>query len=318
MDTLPGVPVQTRLAAPAWTLPEQLGLGEELEYVRESLAEWAESCDPEIQPMVARQLAARAKYYRPVTVFACHRAMTGSSPPPDVVRSAAAIEILHNVSLIIDDILDRSRYRRGELSLHCRFGSLPALMTAGYMASGAFALADDDPLSVRLLAELLQRLGAAECVQWRLRRQPLGVEDWRRIAGEDTGTMFEICARLGTRDDRLRRFGLLLGTLYHGCDDVADVRGTAALGGGSEADILDGILTLPAAIAIRDPATAILFRRSGPRVADTLAARLFASVPQAEEVLDRIAGETAAEAEAAPSPEALLELIDYTRGLSRT
>ena len=40
--------------------------------------------------------------------------------------------------------------------------------------------------------------------------------------------------------------------LYHGCDDVADVRGTTALGGGSEKDIIDGILTLPAAIAIRD------------------------------------------------------------------
>ena len=63
--------------------------------------------------------------------------------------------------------------------------------------------------------------------------------------------MFEICARLGTRDDRLRRYGLLLGTLYHGCDDVADVRGTTALGGGSEKDIVDGILTLPAAVAMR-------------------------------------------------------------------
>lgn len=309
---------QTKFAAPAWTLPEQLGLDEELGYVHESLAEWAESCDPEIQPMVTRQLAARAKYYRPVTVFACHRAMTGESPPPDIVRSAAAIEILHNVSLIIDDILDRSRYRRGELSLHCRFGTLPALMTAGYMASGAFVLVDDDPLSIRLLAELLQRLGAAECVQWRLRRQPLGVEDWRQIAGEDTGTMFEVCARLGTRDDRLRRFGLLLGILYHGCDDVADVRGTAALGGGSEEDILDGILTLPAAIAIRDPATAVLFRRSGPRVADTLAERLVESVPKAEEVLDRLAREAAAAAETAPSPEALVKLIEYTRGLSTT
>ena len=45
------------------------------------------------------------------------------------------------------------------------------------------------------------------------------------------------------------KYGLLLGMLYHGCDDVADVRGTTALGGGSEKDIVDGILTLPAAIA---------------------------------------------------------------------
>jgi geranylgeranyl pyrophosphate synthase len=314
--TWSSVPTEAGSTAQVWRLPEQLGLTAELERVRQFLAEWTAVCDPEVRPMVRRQLAARAKYYRPVTVFACHRAVTGGPPPTEVVRSAAAVEIVHNVSLIIDDILDRSRYRRGELSLHCRFGSLPALMTAGYMTSGASAVVAEDPLSVRLLAELMQRLGAAECLQWRLRRQPLGVEDWRRIAGEDTGTMFEVCAHLGTRDDRLRRFGLLLGILYHGCDDVADVRGTAALGGGSEKDIVDGILTLPAAIAIRDPATAVLFRRGGAEVADALAERMLESVPEAEEVLDRIGREAEAEAVGVPRPESLLQLIDYTRALS--
>lgn len=83
--------------------------------------------------------------------------------------------------------------------------------------------------------------------------QPLGIEDWRQIASEDTGSMFEICACLGGGDERLRRFGQLLGLLYHGCDDVADVKGLEALGGGGDDDICDGILTLPASIAIRDP-----------------------------------------------------------------
>jgi geranylgeranyl pyrophosphate synthase len=305
-------------AEPAWTLPDLLGLSEEVRRVRELLADWVETCSPEVHSMVRRQFAARAKYYRPVTVFACHRAIGGDVAPPEVVRSAAAIEILHNVSLIIDDILDRSRYRRGELSLHCRFGSLPALMTAGYMTSGASAIVADDPKCVRLLAELMQRLGAAECLQWRLRRHPLGVEDWRRIAGEDTGTMFEIAARLGTRDDRLRKFGLLLGILYHGCDDVADVRGSVALGGGSEKDVVDGILTLPAALAIRSPEIAILFRRGDREAFNVLFERQMLCLPEAEEVLDRIAGEARAEALAVcSSPEPLLRLIAYTRSLSK-
>ena len=68
------------------------------------------------------------------------------------------------------------------------------------------------------------------------------------IAGEDTGSMFQICARLGTRDNRLQKFGKLLGMLYHGCDDVADVRETTALGGGSAKDIEDAIVTLPVAL----------------------------------------------------------------------
>ena len=235
-----------------------------------------------------------------------------------MLTAAAALELLHNVSLIIDDILDRSRYRRGKLSLHCRFGFLPALMTSGYITSATSRLVATDPYSVHLLAELMQRLGVAECLQWRLRRHALGTEDWRMIAGEDTGSMFEICARLGTRDNRLLKFGRLLGILYHGCDDVADVRGTTALGGGSAKDIEDAILTLPVAVAVRDPETALLFRNASPENRAALTAKLVEALPEAEDYLDGVAAEAATEALMnARGPERLLALIRDTRLLSR-
>jgi geranylgeranyl pyrophosphate synthase len=285
--------------------------------LRGLLDQWIAGCDDEVRVMVERQLSGRAKHFRPVTLFACYDATTSRPLTPRVLRSAAAVEIVHNVSLIIDDILDRSRFRRGSLSLHCRFGFLPALMTAGYMSHSATALVADDPYAVRLVSELMQRLGSAECFQWRTRRQPMGVEDWRAVAGADTGTMFEICARLGTRDDRLARYGLLLGTLYHGCDDVADVRGTVALGGGSEKDIIDGILTLPAAIATRNPQTAALFRTAGPANADEIADRLRESLAEAESYLDRLAEEAETEARRhARRWSGLVDLITHTRALS--
>jgi len=301
----------------AWALPRLLGLSEEIERLRGTLAEWESGCDPEVAPIVRHQLSGRAKYFRPVTIFACHRAVNHEPAGDDLIRSAAALEITHNVALIIDDILDRSRFRRQKLSLHCRFGFLPALMTAGYMTSGASAMVADDAFSVARLAELMQRLGVAECLQWRLRRRPLGVEDWRTIAGEDTGSMFEVCACLGTRDDGLRRFGGLLGTLYHGCDDVADVRGTMALGGGVHKDILDRILTLPAAVALRDPSTVLMFERQDPDTVPALTERLYAALPEAERYLDRIADEARAEAlTRARNPDGLLDLVEHTRALS--
>jgi geranylgeranyl pyrophosphate synthase len=301
----------------AWELPELLGLTADLGRLHEAIADWIEECDPEVREMVQRQVSARAKYFRPVTVFACHYAMTTRPVPIRVLRAAAAVELIHNVALIVDDILDRSRYRRGELSLHCRYGFLPALMTAGYVGFSASQIVASDAYSVRLLAELMQRLGAAECLQWRLRRQPLGLEDWRAIAGEDTGSMFEICARLGTRDDRLRKYGRLLGTLYHGCDDVADVRGTTALGGGSEKDIVDGILTLPAAVAMRSPGTALLFRNAGPATFPRIAQTLRDALPDAEAHLDRLLAEAEDEAvRHAAYPARLLDLLRHTRALS--
>jgi geranylgeranyl pyrophosphate synthase len=301
----------------AWELPDLLGLTGDLDRLHDLIGKWIDSCDSEVQPMVRRQLSGRAKYFRPVTVFACYHAMTKRPLTARVLRAAAAVELIHNVALIVDDILDRSRYRRGQLSLHCRYGFLPALMTSGYMGFAAPKLVAADAYSVRLLAELMQRLGAAECLQWRVRRQPLGVEDWRIVAGEDTGTMFEICARLGTRSDQLLTYGLLLGTLYHGCDDVADVRGTTALGGGSEKDIVDGILTLPAAIAMRDPATAVLLRDVRPNTFGETARRLRTALPEAEAYLDRLLTEAEEEAmRNAPYPQRLVDLLRHTRALS--
>ena len=302
----------------AWELPHRVGLTADLERLKAFIAQWVEECDAEVREIIRCQLSGRAKYFRPVTIFACYHSVTDKALSSSLVTAAAALELTHNVTLIVDDILDRSRYRRGNLSLHCRFGFLPALMIAGYITSGASRLVASDSYSVTLLAELMQRLGVAECLQWRLRRNPLGVEDWRLIAGEDTGSMFEICARLGTRDNRLQKFGKLLGILYHGCDDVADVRGTTALGGGSAKDIEDAIVTLPVAVAVRDPETALLFRSADPKARPALTRRLVETLPQAETYLDQLAAEAEAEALAnSRYPERLIALVRDTRLLSK-
>ncbi|MFG3595864.1 polyprenyl synthetase family protein [Bradyrhizobium sp. RDI18] len=151
-----------------------------------------------------------------------------------------------------------------------------------------------------------------------MRSQPLGLEDWRQIAREDTGSMFEACACLGSGGEALRRYGNLLGMLYHGCDDVADVRGVEALGGGGDDDIRDGILTLPAAIAIRDPKISAIFCASDQRRREELATAFQAALPEAEQILDQIAADARREATKNSSyPQVLLALVDYTRGLSR-
>ena len=298
-------------------LPARLGLDDELHQLKSIIASWVGSSSEEMRPLLHWQLMARSKYFRPLAFFACHRAVSPEPVSTPLLHAAVGVELFHNVSLIIDDVVDRSRYRRGKLTLHCRFGELPALMAAGYLTAGAFALVADDPYTVRLLAELMQRLGIAECLQWRVRRHPLGVEDWRLISAEDTGSMFEICARLATRGDELRDYGRLLGMLYHGCDDVADVRGLTALGGGGNEDVRDGILTLPAAFAIRVPETAVMFRTRSPDSSRDLMRRMADALPDAESYLDSIAEEARLAARTqARSPRPLLELVDYTRALS--
>lgn len=304
---------------PVDDLPRRLGIAAELDRLRNFIATWLQSSAGEMRELLRWQLLARSKYFRPLTIFACQRAASRESVSDRLLRSAVALELFHNVSLIIDDIVDHSRHRRGKLTLHCRFGELPALMASGYLTAGGFSLVADDGYAIQLLAELMKRLGVAECFQWRVRRQPLGVEDWRAISGEDTGSMFEICARLGTQDDRLKEYGHLLGMLYHGCDDVGDVRGLAALGGGGDEDVRDGILTLPAAIAIRDPETGVLFRNPKPSTAAELMRRMVSALPEAERYLDGLADEARLEARRhAKNPQPLLDLVSYTRALSHS
>ena len=297
----------------------QLGASAEIQLLRDRIDLWLEGVDDELREPLGWAFAGTPKHFRPVALFACHRAVH-ETPTSEAVDLAFAMELMHNMSLIVDDVLDGSDKRRGIATVERRFGRLHALMASGYLVADAFDAVPGDAFAVHHLAELLRRLGAAECLQWRLRRQPLGVEDWLRIAGEDTGSMFEICAVLGGRSERLRQYGHLLGVVYHGCDDVGDQRGLEALGGGGEEDIRDGILTLPAALAIRAPAIRELFLidDDDPSRLATLADACHAQLDEAEGVLDRVADSARAEAKRfADRPEPLIALVDQVRQLSR-
>jgi geranylgeranyl pyrophosphate synthase len=307
------------MATSAHDVVTSLGFQPELVQLQQDIQSWVEESDPEMRRMLEWQFGSSSKYFRPLTIFSCFQALYEGPIPPRFIRSAVALELFHNVSLIIDDILDESSQRRGKPTLYVKFGSLQALMASGYITADGYRMVADDPHDIGLLSELLKRLGSAECMQWRLRRSPLGVEDWRMIAGEDTGSMFEVCACLGTRSSELRHFGRLLGMLYHGCDDVADAKGLQALGGGGDEDVRDGILTLPAALAIRDPQIRALFCKDEPTHSDLdqIARAITRQLDEGEEYLDELATEAREEAlTCAPNPDPLLALVHHTRQLS--
>jgi geranylgeranyl pyrophosphate synthase len=299
---------------------DNLNFRREVSLVETQLAEWVESCDKEMIPELRWQFISGSKYFRPLTIFSTYRSLIPGLPIPDwLIRCAVVIELFHNMTLVIDDILDKSPERRGRATLHQKFGELDALMASGYMVAEGYRMLGTDAQAIELFSELMKRLGVAECLQWRLRRQVLGVEDWRHIAAEDTGSMFEICACLADRSGRLRTFGGLLGLLYHGCDDVGDVRGSAALGGGGVEDLRDGILTLPAALAIRDPEIGTLFSEENPSHEDLqrLSKAFQKQLPEAERYLDQVVNQARKEAELfANDPEPLYALIAETRKLS--
>ena len=306
---------------PSRDIASALGFADELAELRRILLHWvAHDVSPAMREMMGWQFDQGSKYFRPLTMFACHQAKYGGAIPPVLIERAVVLEMMHNVSLIIDDILDQSPTRRGVPTLYCKFGLLPALMASGYITAECYRLSADRPGDVKLFSELLERLGVAECLQWDWRRQPLGYADWELLAQEDTGSMFEVCAALAVEDGSLRRFGRLLGMVYHGCDDVADVKGLTALGGGGQDDLRDGILTLPASLAIEDAEIRALF--CDPQPSDAALARIGSAMrerlPNAEDKLDELAATAKWEAHAnSKDPSSLYALVERTRELSR-
>jgi geranylgeranyl diphosphate synthase type I len=72
--------------------------------------------------------AKRGKRLRPRILVAA--AQAEGAPPEDAFAAAAAVELLHNFSLVHDDIEDRDELRHGRPTLWVRHG-IPAALTAG-------------------------------------------------------------------------------------------------------------------------------------------------------------------------------------------
>src|SRR5689334_7804517 len=111
----------------------ELGFVVEMKALRQRISEWVSNSSEEMRAPLEWQFFGGSKYFRPLTVFSCYRAVHRGAVAPQVMNSALVVELFHNVSLIIDDIVDKSSTRRGRATLHARFGELSALMTAGYI-----------------------------------------------------------------------------------------------------------------------------------------------------------------------------------------
>ena len=77
--------------------------------LRERIARWVGDCNEELREVLEWQFLTGSKYFRPLTIFSCYRAVREGPIPEQIMQSALVIELFHNVSLIIDDIVDRSR-----------------------------------------------------------------------------------------------------------------------------------------------------------------------------------------------------------------
>ena len=148
---------------------------------------------PELSAEVAHVALAGGKRVRPaVTVLACE-ACGGDAEA--AVDFAVAVELVHNASLVIDDIIDRSDVRRGTTSAWTEYGYGPAIIASDGLLGEAFALLSRDDHATQTVAESMAELGEGEATE--LVARPTNEREYMQLARRKTGALFRAAAELG-------------------------------------------------------------------------------------------------------------------------
>jgi geranylgeranyl diphosphate synthase type I len=148
---------------------------------------------PELSAEVAHVALAGGKRVRPaVTVLACE-ACGGDTEA--AVDFAVAVELVHNASLVIDDIIDRSDVRRGTTSAWAEYGYGPAIIASDGLLGEAFALLSRDDHATQIVAESMAELGEGEATE--LVARPTNEREYMQLARRKTGALFRAAAELG-------------------------------------------------------------------------------------------------------------------------
>ena len=167
------------------------------------------------------------------------------------LRAACAVEMIHAYSLVHDDMpcMDNDVLRRGQPTVHVRFGEAAALLAGDALQARAFEiLAPDaaesriDPALQALLCRQLARaaggrgMAGGQAIDLASVGVTLDEPGLRRMHRLKTGALLEACVAMGgacgaapqPAAEALLRYGAAIGLAFQIVDDILDVTGDAA------------------------------------------------------------------------------------------
>jgi len=181
---------------------------------------------PALRDQVEHVSLSGGKRVRPVvTVLACE---TAGGTAEDAVDYGVGIELVHNASLVVDDIIDRSDLRRGTPAAWTEYGHGPAIVASDGLLGEAFALFSQDPQATQVVAEAMVELGEGEATE--LAAMPTNEDEYMELARRKTGALFRAAAELGAvaadadpyTVEKLGEYAERVGVAFQIRDDVLD------------------------------------------------------------------------------------------------
>ncbi len=240
----------------------------ELEAVKSVISAAARMADPRAGEAVEALVGSGGKFLRPRILLLS--AMTAQYNPGKIRPLAAAVELLHTATLLHDDVIDDSPYRRGLPAAHTRVGCKDAVLSGDFLFSRCFLLAAEstNPENAKALARAIDVIVQAEIAQdsGRWQFSPSVRSCIRKIGGK-TAMLFSLAARSGASEAKaskqvvsaLSRAAWAAGVAFQIQDDILDwVGDERQLGKTTMNDLAEGFCTLPLALALSEAGSALL------------------------------------------------------------
>ncbi|WP_448587621.1 polyprenyl synthetase family protein [Thermocrinis sp.] len=212
---------------------------------------WKKSLEEELRrflsPVEPKLLQEAISYYplqegkriRPLIVCAVSSAYGGDVE--DAITVGCAIELIHNYSLIHDDLpcMDNDYYRRGKPACHIVYGEDIALLAGDALLTLAFEILSDTKnfrtLEPKRLLWIINTISRKAGANGMVGGQVMDIKklgDLREISIKKTAQLFSACFAVGgiiAKKDHLipelEDVGVSFGLLFQMCDDYRDKDG---------------------------------------------------------------------------------------------
>lgn len=236
-------------------------LGPELGEMNGIIAETLATPNRMMNDIVTRYLEIKGKQIRPILVILSARMFGGVTR--EVLYAGAALEMLHNASLIHDDIVDETSLRRGVPTVNARMGNHIAVLVGDFFVSNALGagIRTGDIRVVSALSSLGKELSLGEIDQiCNAREHHFDEESYFMMIRKKTASLFMNCVRMGAEavnapEEKIKpmeRYAELLGLCFQIKDDIFDYLSDEKIGKPTGNDLREGKVTLPLLFAVNN------------------------------------------------------------------
>lgn len=200
--------------------------------------------------------ASLAKRARPRLVY--HFGRLVDADASDLLDIAVSAELVHNASLLHDDVVDEGEERRGQPTVNVRWSNATSVLAGDALLCRALGLlrgrvAELTTTALEVVTEMTRGMMREVAARGRLE---LSREDWRHIAVGKTGALFGWCGRApgllvdrSADGERFETCGRRLGVAFQLADDLKDFA-PGAFGKDELADLRNGYLSYPLICAV--------------------------------------------------------------------